>query len=159
MPTIELETEIAAPIERVFDLSRCIDAHIDSASKTKEQAVAGRTSGLIECGETVTWSAVHFGIRQRLTVRITELQRPNYFVDEMVSGAFKRMRHRHDFLPTAQGTLMKDVFEFDAPFGLLGRMAEKLILDRYMTQFLETRNAHLKCMLEDGTWTQFLSSH
>ena len=66
MPVIELTTYIEAPIERVFDLARSVDAHTASTSQSKERAVAGRTSGLIEQDETVTWEATHFGIKQSL---------------------------------------------------------------------------------------------
>lgn len=64
MPLIELVTDIAAPIERVFDFARSIDVHQESQAKHGEKVVAGRTAGLIEAGETVTWEATHFGIRQ-----------------------------------------------------------------------------------------------
>lgn len=88
MPTLHLRTLINAPIERVFDLARSIDAHMASTSQTREKAISGRTSGLIEQGETVTWEATHFGIRQQLSVRITQMDRPYHFEDEMISGAF-----------------------------------------------------------------------
>ena len=79
MPKIELTTEIAAPIEVVFDLARSIDLHEQSTSQTNEKAVAGRTSGLIELGESVTWEATHFFVRQRLTARIVKFERPTHF--------------------------------------------------------------------------------
>jgi hypothetical protein len=90
MLVIRLWTPIAAPSERVFDLARGIDAHQDSAGGgTQERAVADVTRGLIALGEEVTWEARHFGIKQRLTVRITRFERPARFQDMMVSGAFK----------------------------------------------------------------------
>jgi len=156
MVVIELETRINAPIERVFDLSRSIDAHLDSTSATGERAVAGTTTGLIGLGETVTWSAVHFGIRQRLTVEIVEFERPNTFADEMLSGAFKSMRHRHTFEVVDGGTLMRDHFAFEAPLGFLGTIAEKLVLESYMRRFLETRNVRLKDLAEGDDWARFL---
>lgn len=157
MVTIELETWIDAPVERVFDLSRSIDLHAEAASTTDEQAVAGRTSGLIELGETVTWSAVHFGVRQRLTVEITQLDHPSFFVDEMLAGAFKSMRHRHDFISADGGTLMKDTFEFEAPLWVLGWIAEAVVLRAYMRRFLEERNAQLKDIAEGDEWVRFVS--
>ncbi|MCU0238574.1 MAG: SRPBCC family protein [Pyrinomonadaceae bacterium] len=95
MPKIELETIINAPIERVFDLARCIDLHAESLSHTNEKAIAGVTKGLINLGETVTWEATHFGIRQNLTSIITVCERPYKFSDAMVSGAFARFDHHH----------------------------------------------------------------
>ena len=150
MTVVRLETLILAPIERTFDLARSIDAHVAGAEASRERAVAGVTSGLIGLGEQVTWEARHFGVTQRLTVRITELERPHRFVDEMVSGAFRSMRHTHTFVEVTGGTEMRDVFQFEAPLGFLGKVAERLFLTRYMTRFLLTRNAALKQLAESG---------
>lgn len=148
MALIQLTTRIATPIERVFDLARSIDAHIASTSQTNEKAVAGRTSGLMEAGETVTWEATHLGIRQRLTVRMTQLERPHVFEDEMVSGAFASMRHLHRFEAQGGETIMSDRFEFRAPLGPLGRIAEILFLKSYMRSLLIKRNSYIKQMAE-----------
>src|SRR5436305_757280 len=112
MPTIRLETIIKASPERCFDLSISVDLHQNSMSHTGERAVAGVTSGLLELGDTVTWEAKHFGIRQHLTSRISEYDRPHRFVDEMVQGIFKKIWHLHEFHPCNDGTWMIDVFEF-----------------------------------------------
>ena len=156
MPRLEIITEIAAPIGRVFDLARSIDAHMASTAGTEESAVAGRVSGLIEAGETVTWEARHFLIRQRMSVKITDCERPHFFRDEMIRGAFASMHHIHRFSLTADGTLMKDEFHFNAPLGWLGRVAEMLFLIRYMRDFLNRRAAALKAMAESEEWRRFL---
>jgi ligand-binding SRPBCC domain-containing protein len=150
--TIELSIFIAAPPERVFDLSRSIDLHCHSMLHTAEEAVAGRTSGLICLGETVTWRARHFGVRQRLTVRITGYDRPRWFRDELVRGAFATMVHDHHFQPVDGGTEMRDVFRFSAPAGPLGRLAERLILRAYVTRLLVHRNAAIKAAAEGDEW-------
>src|ERR1700741_4960298 len=119
MTTIYLETLINAPSQIWFDLSRSIDLHQVSTVKTKERAVGGRTKGLIEKGEHVTWEAVHFGIKQNLTVKILDMKSPEFFVDEMQKGAFKSMWHEHRFKEGNGKTLMIDVFKFAAPLGFL----------------------------------------
>jgi ligand-binding SRPBCC domain-containing protein len=144
MPKIELITQINAPIETVFDLSRSIDLHIESTKQTGERAIAGKTSGLIGLGETVTWRAKHFGIWQNLASQITAYKYPDYFVDEMVSGAFKSFRHEHHFSDTNGQTLMKDVFVFESPFGILGKFFNWLVLKKYMTDLLVERNRVIK---------------
>jgi ligand-binding SRPBCC domain-containing protein len=156
MLVIRLWTSIAAPPERVFDLARSIDAHQDSAKGTQERAVAGVTRGLIGPGEEVTWEARHFGIKQRLTVRITRFERPARFQDVMVSGAFKSMKHDHEFVPQAPGTLMVDRFEFESPFGILGRIVDRLVLAGYMKRFLVRRNEVLKKLAESEDWKKFI---
>ena len=133
MPRIELRTEIKANKEIVFDLSRSIDLHKISTEHTNEEAVAGKTSGLIGLNESVTWKAKHFGIYQRLTSKVTEFDRPNYFVDELVNGAFKNFRHEHHFTDLNDGTLMKDFFDYKSPLGILGKLADNLFLKTYMT--------------------------
>ena len=128
-----------------------------STGKTGEQAVAGRTSGLIELGETVTWRARHLGVRQSLTARITAFERPRYFEDTMDRGAFKSLRHGHFFDDAGGGvTVMRDVVDLQAPFGVLGLIAEWLFLTAYMRRFVEARNAVLKTIAESGEWTQFI---
>ena len=148
MPKIELTTHINAPVEKVFDLSRSIDLHMESTKQTGEKAIAGKTSGLIGLGETVTWRAKHFGIWQTLTSKITEFDRPNLFVDEMVSGAFKSFRHEHHFSTSGNQAVMKDVFEFESLLGILGKIFNKLILTRYMTNLLKERNRVIKEVAE-----------
>jgi ligand-binding SRPBCC domain-containing protein len=144
MPSIVLSTRINAPVERCFDLSRSIDLHTDSMKHTGEKAIAGRTSGLIELNETVTWEAKHFGVRQTLTSKITEFDYPNYFVDEQVSGAFKSFRHEHRFVQQPGRTLMTDIFSFESPLGILGRLANALFLKSYMKRLLQKRNEIIK---------------
>ncbi|MCZ4410015.1 SRPBCC family protein [Cryomorphaceae bacterium 1068] len=157
MPRIELQTEIKADIETVFDLSRSIDLHKLSTQQTNETAVAGKTSGLIGLNETVTWRAKHFGIYQHLTSKITAYDRPTYFVDEMISGAFKRFKHEHRFSATDGGTLMTDIFDYESPFGILGKLVDQLILEKYMTNLLTQRNSVVKEVAESGKRKELLA--
>lgn len=152
MPTITLHTHIAAPVTRCFDLSTSIDLHKMSTSHTEEVAIAGVTSGLIRLHESVTWRATHFGVSQTLSTKITEFERPGFFVDEMVQGVFKSFRHEHRFEPTETGTLMTDVFEYQSPFGMLGKLADLIFLKRYVTTFLVKRNETIKAVAESDQW-------
>jgi ligand-binding SRPBCC domain-containing protein len=149
MPTISLETTIQARPAQCFDLALSVDLHQHSMAQTRERAVAGVTSGHMTLEDTVTWEAVHFGIRQHLTSKITELEYPSRFVDEQVQGIFHSLRHVHEFFPLADGsTLMRDIFVFRAPLGLLGKLAEVLFLTHYMRRLLLRRNAYLKQIAE-----------
>ena len=156
MAIIRICTVVTAPIERAFDLWRSIDAHQLSTKRTSEVAIGGRTSGLINLNEEVVWQARHFGITQTLCARITEYDRPYYFQDVMINGAFARMKHDHRFKSQGEITEVEDVFEYDAPLGILGKIAEGLFLTRYMTRFLKTRNGVLKRIVESDEWRKFL---
>lgn len=157
MPRIELNTEIKAPINVVFDLSRSIDFHAKTAEHTREKAIAGKTNGLIGLNETVTWKAKHFGVSQHLTSKITVMQRPDIFVDEMTKGIFKSICHQHLFLEEGDRTLMIDIFEFESPLGLLGRWVNKLFLRNYLEKFIIERNERIKALAENGGWKEFVS--
>ena len=150
MPLVRLETFIEAPKQVVFDVARSIDLHQVSTAQTNEKAIAGRTSGLIELDEWVTWEAKHFGIVQKLTSKITAMDAPNYFVDEMVSGAFKSFKHEHIFEAKGNGTIMIDLFSYISPLGIIGKLADRVFLQSYMTALLVQRNKILKAQAESN---------
>ncbi len=156
MPIIKLQTIIKANKEVVFDLSRSIDLHKISTEHTNEQAIAGKTSGLIGLNESVTWRAKHFGIYQNLTSKITEFNRPNYFTDEMQNGSFKKFKHRHLFTELNDETLMIDFFDYESPLGILGLLANKVFLKKYMTALLKKRNKIIKEFAESDKWKEII---
>ncbi len=158
MPIIKLETIINAPIERVFDLARCIDLHVETMGKSSEKAFAGVTKGLINLNESVTWEATHFGRRQQLTSKITIFERPTHFRDTMQKGAFERFDHDHIFEEKASLTTMKDVFDFESPFGFFGKIADRLFLENYLTNLLKERNKLIKRVAESDDWRRFLAT-
>lgn len=159
MPIIVLDTIINAPRDRVFDLSRSIDLHKISTKHTNEEAIEGRTTGLIELNETVTWRAKHFGIYQKLTSKIISLDRPNEFTDVMVKGTFSYIKHQHKFEEAAGKTKMTDVFEYRSPLGILGKLADILFLKRYMKALLVKRNEEIKNFAESERTIESLSNH
>jgi ligand-binding SRPBCC domain-containing protein len=154
---IELVTRIAAPPERCFDLARSLELHMLSTASTGERAVGGTTSGLLGPGQQVTWRARHFFVWQELTSRITGYERPRWFRDEQVRGIFARFEHDHFFeAAPGGGTTIRDVFDYRAPLGPLGRIAERLVLDRYLRRFLVARNAEIKAVAESREWERYL---
>ena len=157
MSIIHLTTFIAAPIERVFDLSRSISLHTISTSTTNEKAIAGTLSGLINKDETVTWEAKHLFKTRRFTSRITDMSKPLYFTDEMTSGDFKSFKHEHHFKATDNGSIMIDLINFESPYGFIGRLFSSLYLKKYLQKFLLRRNAVIKEYAETEKWTAILN--
>jgi ligand-binding SRPBCC domain-containing protein len=144
MTTITLKTYIKAPIQLVFDLSRDISEHEASTSNTREKAIAGRTSGKINLGESVTWRAKHFGIYQTHTSLISAFESPMYFVDEMTEGTFKSLHHEHLFKEVDGVTEMIDIFKYEVPYSIFGKLFNYFILKSYLTKFLLERNKHIQ---------------
>ena len=157
MPTIHLTTFIAAPPERVFDLARSIDLHKKSMAHSREEAVAGTITGLLELNETVTWKAKHLGKTRFLKSKLVEFEKPGKFTDEMQKGDFKKLKHEHHFKAVDNGTIMIDIFEFESPFSSIGRFFNRLYLTRYLRKILEQRNAHIKEYAETDKWKQLLN--
>lgn len=146
---IILITKIKAPIQIVFDCTRSVDIHVISTAQTKEKAIAGRTSGLCELGDEITWKAKHFGIYQTLSTKITKYKAPFHFQDTMISGAFSYLKHNHFFEEKDGYIEMKDVVLYTLPYGLLGKLFDKIVLKKYMINLLTTRNDIIKQVCEN----------
>jgi ligand-binding SRPBCC domain-containing protein len=157
MSLIHLTTFIAAPVDRVFDLSRSISLHKATMTKYGERAVGGRVGGLIQLGETVVWKAKHLFKERTLQVKVTASSRPFFFVDEQVTGDFKMMKHEHHFKSIDNGTIMIDQFWFEIPYGRLGRFFDAVYLKKYLIRLLEERNTMLKATAEGRGWRQYLT--
>ncbi len=158
MPVIKLKTFIKCGIEICFDLSRSIDLHQLSTAQTNEKAIAGRTSGLINLDEFVTWQAIHFGIKQKLTSKITAYNRPFYFRDEQQKGIFKFFIHDHYFQNKNGMIEMTDIFTFKSPFGFAGRLFNMIVLTKHLKNLLIKRNAVIKEFAETGKWQTVLNN-
>jgi ligand-binding SRPBCC domain-containing protein len=148
MQTVIIHTHIDAPVSRCFDAARDLDLHVTSMRHTNERAVAGKLTGLIGLDEEVTWRGRHFGITQHFTSRITIFEPPHHFRDEMQRGAFRSFVHDHFFVAERGGTRMTDEAVFAAPLGVLGLIAETLVLRRYMTRLLTDRADVIRQALE-----------
>ena len=157
MPLIHLTTFIDAPAERVFDLSRSITLHKKSMEQSGEEAVGGITSGLINLNETVTWRAKHLGKTRQMRIRITAMNAPVVFTDEMEEGDFKSIRHEHHFKQVDNGTIMIDLFQFETPYGWAGKVFNRLYLTRYLRRLLEQRNRIIKEYAESNKWQHLLT--
>lgn len=149
MTTIKLITKINAPINKVFDLNRNIDIHKLSTSKSKETAIDGITSGLINLYETVTWRGKHFGVYLTHRSLISAMEIPNYFVDEMIEGKFKSFKHEHTFVEKDGKTVMIDSIEYQTPFGIFGKLFDRLILKKHLKSFITERNQFIKNLAEN----------
>lgn len=158
MPVVTLSTPIAAPAERCFDLARHVGFHVDSMRSTGERAVEGTTDGLLSFQDGVTWEARHLGRVWRMSVRVTAYDRARFFfVDEMVRGPFRWLRHTHRFAETAPGvTTMIDELGFASPGGPVGAVFDACYLGGYMRSLLAERGAALRRGAESEEWKKYL---
>jgi ligand-binding SRPBCC domain-containing protein len=154
MPTVVIETTIDAPVELCFDLARDVGVHAESAAFSSERIVQpGRMDGLLALGDIIAFEGRYLVMSYRFAARITALDRPRCFVDEMVEGAFKWLRHVHQFESEAGITIMRDIIDWESPFGFVGRAADSLFLRRHMRWFVATKQAVLKQIAEERART------
>jgi ligand-binding SRPBCC domain-containing protein len=156
MALIHLTTFIKAPCERVFDLSRSITLHKMGMQAFQETVIAGRSSGLLELHEIITWSAKHLGKMRQLTLRMTDLKFPEFFCNNQVSGDFKFMAHEHHFKAIQNGTILIDLLDYSLPYGWIGQMVDKWYLTNYMRNLLVSRNRIIKEYAETDKWRLIL---
>lgn len=156
MPSIHITTFIAAPIDRVFDLSRHIGLHKISQQNNNEEAIGGVTSGLIKQGEFVTWKAKHLFKTRQMTIKITEMKSPDYFEDMMEKGDFISYTHKHHFKQVNNGTIMIDELAFETPYGSVGNIFNRIYLTNYMKSLVEQRNNTIREYAESTKWQALL---
>lgn len=146
----ETRTIVPGAVADVFDLSLSVDFHRESFAHTDEEILDGVRTGSMVLGDTVTWRARHYGIWWTMTSAITAYERPVFFVDEQVAGPFREFRHEHHYAPTDAGTELVDVVEYSAPFGFLGRLAERFFLGRHLRALIAIRNQQLVAAFESA---------
>ncbi|MGF7180845.1 SRPBCC family protein [Tunturiibacter psychrotolerans] len=159
MIRIDETTTVEAPIQRCFDLSRSVEVHLLKNVHSGEQALAisGLTSGLQGLSDRVTWRAKHFGFWHNLTNEVTAIEPPTYFQVTMNKGIFRSMQADHYFRTLPSGaTEMTDHFRIASPPPILGLVAEKLFLRRYMLALIRERNAVIKQLAESSDWKFYL---
>jgi len=148
MSLIIVETEIEADIQTCFDLARDIEFYQKSIKTSREIPIDGKINGLVEANDSVTWEIQYLCIVTHVTLKVTEFDSPNLFVDEMVKANFKAYRHEHIFHKRNNKTIMTDKFHVESPFGVIGKFVDWIFLKNYMTKLLKSRNELLKIQAE-----------
>lgn len=146
--SFEVVTDVKAPAHVLFRLALDTAVHSASLRRTRETATTSSGRAELGLGDEVTFTARHWGIRWRMTSRVTEHRAPDRFVDEQVAGPFAQLRHEHLFEPVAEGARMIDRVVFTAPLGLLGRGVERVVLRRHLETLIRTRALFLKAEAE-----------
>lgn len=148
---------IRAPIARVFDLVRSVDAHTVTSSTIGGQAVAGKTSGLAEVNDVTTYSARFFGLRFTLATRVTALNSPHSLTETLARGLFSEFGHIYALRPLESGAVeLTDAFTFRSPLGVIGALFDSLILKPVMIRAMTDRLEGLRHIAESDEWRRFL---
>ncbi len=152
MASIHLTTFIKAPADRVFDLCRNTTVFKKALEGRSVTLSASASEILVKTGDTITLSARHFGKTRVITSKITEMNIPEKFVEELVNGDLKSFRFEHHFKPVENGTLVIDLIDLGEPKDTIGGILGRFYLKRYFENMMNQRNALVKLYAETEKW-------
>jgi ligand-binding SRPBCC domain-containing protein len=148
MTIIEKSVTIAAPIEAVFDFHLDTDnLGLISPAWVKTKLIREQGDGL---GKIIELHTTQYNVfPSHWVVRIEEYDRPVRLTDLMLQGPMKYFRHERTFSqPCASLTELKDHLEYETPFGIIGKIADKLSIEKMMNEMFEYRHQKTKEILE-----------
>ncbi len=82
---------------------------------------------------------------------ITYIKNNEYFVDEQRIGPYKMWHHEHMLTSIDGGILMTDIVSYQPPFGILGTLANLLIIKKKLNQIFDFRTLAMEEIF--GKWT------
>lgn len=157
MASIHLTTFIAAPAERVFDLSRHLALYKMLFHNRKEKFSSGAGSNMLVKGETISIVVKNAGRSRMSMIKVTDLNRPFSFTEQQVKGDLESFKHDHHFKPIDNGTIIIDLVEFGMPTDILGKFLGKIYFKKYMEELLRKRNEIIRSYAETEKWRAVLT--
>jgi len=89
-----------------------------------------------------------FGVKIDWVTEITHIREKEYFVDEQRVGPYSIWHHQHMVEPLGKGIIMKDILSYAPPFGILGAIANSLLIKRKLSEIFDYR----KTAIEKQIW-------
>jgi ligand-binding SRPBCC domain-containing protein len=85
-----------------------------------------------------------FGIKTTWVTEITQVEEKKYFVDEQRVGPYSLWHHQHIIEPIEGGVLMTDIVSYQPPFGILGALANSLIIKTKLNEIFNFRTSAIE---------------
>ena len=157
MPTVQFQTTIAAPLERVWAFHQNARAALPALSPPEDQVSIEHADDPPRVGGRVVIHARGPLGRMRWEARFVEVVPPHAvvfgeearFVDEQVSGPFKSWRHAHEFERVDDRTTrVVDTVSYRLGLGPLGWLADKLFVAGKIRAMFRYRYDAMKRLVE-----------
>ena len=84
------------------------------------------------------------GIKIKWVSEIKAVSEGVFFIDEQRFGPYKFWYHQHFFEVHENGVKMTDIVSYGLPFGILGRIAQKLFVGKKLMQIFQHRKQSIK---------------
>ena len=85
-----------------------------------------------------------FGIKTTWVTEITHVKDKEYFVDEQRVGPYSMWHHEHKIEAVENGVLMTDVVSYKPPLGILGSLANSLLIKNELKKIFAYREKVLE---------------
>ena len=79
------------------------------------------------------------GIPTKWVTEITHVDDGNYFVDEQRFGPYSLWHHKHFIKAIKNGVEMKDIIDYKIPLGIIGRIAQPILVAPKLKEIFEYR--------------------
>jgi len=86
------------------------------------------------------------GIKMTWVTEITQVKEKEYFVDEQRVGPYSIWHHEHKIEAIEGGVLMTDVVSYKPPFGILGSIANSILIKRQLKEIFDFRTVAMERM-------------
>jgi ligand-binding SRPBCC domain-containing protein len=141
VPRFETSQDFAFAVGRVFD-AFTRPANLVRVMPPELHFRVIEAPERLELGSRVTVQGRRWGLGQRVTSAVTAFEAGVYFVQEQVSGPFRRWAHGHQFesLPDG-GTRVSEAIDFEPPGGLLGLHLTAAAVERELARVFAHRKA------------------
>ncbi len=91
-------------------------------------------------------------MHEKWIARVTRFSLNEHFTDVQQQGPFRRWEHTHSFktktIDGREGTLIRDLVEYEVGFGVIGQTIEKLMFQRLLRTTFDYRRKALEKIFE-----------
>lgn len=153
--TLHMSETVAAPIDRCFLLT-CSIALVQE--ELGMMPISGRTSGLVQPGDTVRWQGWQLGMRHFHISLISDYTRPTFLQDTMLAGRFRTFQHDHH-LTELPGVLteLHDEVRFSLPCGFAGKLVARYIMTPHILRLMRSRFQRIRRIATTEAWKNYLA--
>ena len=85
-----------------------------------------------------------WGFPMTWVTEITQVDEPNYFIDNQKSGPYAFWHHQHFFKAVEGGVEMTDIINYKVPFGFIGRLIENFLVEKKVRAIFDYRKSKLE---------------
>jgi ligand-binding SRPBCC domain-containing protein len=101
----------------------------------------------MHAGQLISYKVSPFPfVRMKWVTEIKNVEHKRFFTDDQKHGPFALWVHQHFFLEADNGVVMTDEISYAVPFGVLGRIANWMLVEKQITSIFKYRTERIKSL-------------